>query len=169
MLVKNLNNTLQAKPDVIVQTDHKPLENIFQKSILSAPKRIQRMMLRLLKYSLKVEYIKGSKMSIADALSRLIPAENQKKETPTEISEIYCINRFEQARRDVEQINITEYKNIKDDTLQEIRDETTKDKNLQALTKFITNGWPTDPNAYAEVSSYHPYKDELTIQNSIIF
>ena len=30
-----------------IQTDHKPLESIFKKSLLSAPKRLQRMLLRL--------------------------------------------------------------------------------------------------------------------------
>ena len=30
-----------------IETDHKPLESIFKKSLLSAPKRLQRMMLRL--------------------------------------------------------------------------------------------------------------------------
>ena len=32
---------------VLVESDHKPLEAIFKKSLLSAPKRLQRMLLRL--------------------------------------------------------------------------------------------------------------------------
>lgn len=53
-----------------VQTDHKPLESIFKKSILSAPKRLQRMMLRLQRYDLDVSYKKGAHMYLADTLSR---------------------------------------------------------------------------------------------------
>ena len=34
-----------------IQTDHKSLETIFKKSLLCAPKRLQRMLLRLQKYS----------------------------------------------------------------------------------------------------------------------
>ena len=37
---------------VHVETDHKPLEPIFVKELNAAPKRLQRMLLRLQKYSL---------------------------------------------------------------------------------------------------------------------
>ena len=55
---------------VRVQTDHKPLESIFRKELCTAPKRLQRMLLRLQKYSLDVTYLKGEKMLVADTLSR---------------------------------------------------------------------------------------------------
>ena len=45
---------------VEIETDHKPLESIFKKSLLSAPKRLQRMMLRLQKFDLLVSYKKGT-------------------------------------------------------------------------------------------------------------
>ena len=51
---------------VRVQTDHKPLESIFRKELCTAPKRLRRMLLRLLKYSLDVTYLKGEKMLVAD-------------------------------------------------------------------------------------------------------
>ena len=54
---------------VRVQTDHKPLESIFWKELCTAPKRFQRMLLRLQKYSLDVTYLKGEKMLVADTLS----------------------------------------------------------------------------------------------------
>ena len=60
---------VQGRP-VKVETDHKPLESIFKKSLISAPKRLQRMMLRLQKYDLEVNYKKGSQMYLADTLSR---------------------------------------------------------------------------------------------------
>ena len=41
---------------ITVQTDHKPLESIFKKSLLSAPKRLQRMLLQLQRYSLNIVY-----------------------------------------------------------------------------------------------------------------
>ena len=53
---------------VRVQTDHKPLESIFRKELCTAPKRLQRMLLRLRKYSLDVTYLKGE-MLVADTLS----------------------------------------------------------------------------------------------------
>ena len=56
--------------EVTVETDHKPLEAILKKSLLTAPKRLQRMMMRLQNYQLKVVYKKGQEMYIADTLSR---------------------------------------------------------------------------------------------------
>ena len=54
-----LEQYVQGRP-VKVQTDHKPLESIFKRSLISALKRLQRMMLRLQKYHLKAMYKKGS-------------------------------------------------------------------------------------------------------------
>ena len=53
-----------------VQSDHKPLEVIFKRPLVTAPKRLQRMLLLLQRYSLKVTYVRGSDMYIADMLSR---------------------------------------------------------------------------------------------------
>ncbi len=55
---------------VIVETDHKPLETIMKKPLLSAPMWLQRMMLQLQRYDLSLEYKKGSQLFIADTLSR---------------------------------------------------------------------------------------------------
>jgi len=56
--------------DVIhTETDHKPLEEIFKKSLCDAPARLQRMLLRLQRYNLDVKYKKGPLMYIADTLS----------------------------------------------------------------------------------------------------
>ena len=43
---------------VTIQSDHKPLEVIFRKSLCLAPKRLQHMMLRLENYNLNVVYTK---------------------------------------------------------------------------------------------------------------
>ena len=54
-----------------IETDHKPLEIILKKSLLlCASKRLQRMLLRLQKYSLNVVYRAGSQLYLADFLSR---------------------------------------------------------------------------------------------------
>ena len=53
-----------------IETDHKPLEIIFKKSLLCAPKRLQRVLLCLQKYSLIVVYRAVSRLCLADFLSR---------------------------------------------------------------------------------------------------
>ena len=65
-----------GREKVHVQSDHKPLEVIFKKPLMTAPQRLQRMLLRLQCYSLDVIYTRGSEMYIADTLSRAyIPGE----------------------------------------------------------------------------------------------
>ena len=56
--------------EVTVESDHKPLEIILQKPLLAAPKRLQRMMMRLQNYNLTVVYKRGQEMYLADTLSR---------------------------------------------------------------------------------------------------
>ena len=55
---------------VEVETDHKPLVSIVRKSLTSAPPRLQRMLLRLQRYEIKMRYKPGKEMIIADTLSR---------------------------------------------------------------------------------------------------
>ena len=55
---------------VEVETDHKPLVSIVKKSLTSAPPRLQRMLLRLQRYEIKMMYKPGNEMIIADTLSR---------------------------------------------------------------------------------------------------
>ena len=66
---KKFNDYIYGK-EVIIESDHKPLETIFKKQLEKAPARLQNMLLKLQKYNLKVVYKKGKEMYIADALSR---------------------------------------------------------------------------------------------------
>ena len=59
-----------GKHDVTVHSDHKPLMAIVKKPSTAAPTRLQRMLLRLQRYVFTLEYIPGSQMLVADALSR---------------------------------------------------------------------------------------------------
>lgn len=58
---------------VVIETDHKPLEAIFNKPLSQAPSRLQRMLLQLQGYDIELVYKKGTEMYIADALSRAFP------------------------------------------------------------------------------------------------
>ena len=55
---------------VKAETDHKPLITLFTKPLNMCPLRVQRMLLRLQKYDLKVHYTPGKYLLTADALSR---------------------------------------------------------------------------------------------------
>ena len=59
---------LYGKHDIMVHSDHQPLETIFKKPLSSAPRRLQRMMLRLQNYHFTVQYKKGKDLLVADTL-----------------------------------------------------------------------------------------------------
>ena len=70
--MERLHNYVYGEP-IRVQTDHKSLETIWKKSISTASPRLQRLLLRLARYEITLEYNKGKDNSIADALSRVDP------------------------------------------------------------------------------------------------
>ena len=55
---------------VKLHTAYKPLEIIFKKVLLAAPKRLQCMLLKLQEYNLQVQYKRAVEVHIADFLSR---------------------------------------------------------------------------------------------------
>lgn len=73
--------------EVTVQNDHQPLENIHRKRLLSAPSRLQRMLLRLQKYA-----IIGRDMLMVDTLSRTYLPESSKGDSETEMEAVNMVN-----------------------------------------------------------------------------
>ncbi|CAC5380359.1 unnamed protein product [Mytilus coruscus] len=55
---------------VQIETDHKPLQSIFLKPLHQTPPRLQKQLIALEKYDLKVDYKPGKEMYLADHLSR---------------------------------------------------------------------------------------------------
>jgi len=116
-----------------VQSDHKPLEAIFKKQISRTTPRLQRMLLRLMKYSLQIEYLPGSKMYIADTLSRA-----------------YLQSKLSDADRELaEDLDVTVHSVIasfpaSQNKLAELRSATEMDQVLSAVCLCIRDGIPTD-------------------------
>ena len=54
-----------------LQTDNKPLESIWRKSISSASPRLQQLLLRMAKYDVDISYISGRTNVVADTMSRV--------------------------------------------------------------------------------------------------
>ena len=63
-------NTYVLGRPFTVESDHKPLEMIHQKSLASAPHRLQRMLLQLHRYDTTIRYRPGQEMLLTDVLSR---------------------------------------------------------------------------------------------------
>lgn len=140
---------------VVVHSDHKPLETITKKPLLSAPKRLQRMLLRLQKYDIEVVFVPGRFMLVADTLSRAyLP------ECATEGS----------VEAEIETVNMIHYLPISEERRQRIQTETERDQALQVLKRRILQGWPDDKGQVEdEVRPYFDMRDELSVQDNVIF
>ncbi|KAL6471877.1 hypothetical protein MHYP_G00205270 [Metynnis hypsauchen] len=123
---------------VEVQSDHKPLETIMRKPLFNAPKRLQRMLLRLQKYDISVTYVPGRLMYVADTLSRAYLPEGDTAGS---------------VEAEIETINMIQYLPISEERLQNIQAETEKDKALQSLKQIILQGWPKDKAQMMEEDS----------------
>ena len=129
-----------------MQIDHKPLEVIFKKLFVTAPKRLQRMLLRLKRYSLDETYTLGSEMYIADTLSRAyIPGEPS-------------VPAVAPAKMDM-----TEGLSVSPRRLEELRAATASDCALQKLMLVTMKGWPAKKSdSDLDVRAYYNLRLELT-------
>lgn len=124
---------------------------------MAAPKRLQRMLLRLQKYNLKVTYAKGREPYIADTLSRTFTTDNE-----------YIFSTFAQ---EVSQIDQNEcIPKIILSIFQQIRELTNQDQVLQTLKAVILTGWnERQYEVPVAVRDYWNIRDELTAPDGLIF
>ena len=57
-------------PNIIVESDHKPLEVILKKPLCQAPLKLQKMILTTQRYLINIVYRPGKELVLADTLSR---------------------------------------------------------------------------------------------------
>ena len=147
-----------------VITDHKPLITICKKSILAAPARLQRMLLRVQGYDMDISYRPGSQMILADALSRM-PNSDTKGSVDLDIRiDMIDIELTSEELRNIGMINVT------DKRKSVLLKETAKDHVLNALKDVIFTGWPkTIKELPNDLRPYWPYRDELAVESGIIF
>ena len=150
---EKFNQYIYGRDFVSVQTDHQPLESIFKKPLEATPARLQRMLLKLQKYCLKVHYVRGKHMYIADTLSRA---------TVNEESSAFISS--------LEKVNIKDSVMVSDERLYEIQCHSKEDETLQALSKVIALGWPDTRQEVPDlVRPYFNYRDELHAEDGMLF
>ena len=139
---------------VIIETDHKPLERIWKKTITSASRRLQRLLLKMEKYDVEIRYIQGKTNVIADALSMVSHMEPpmQGKEVPL-----------------LEVDTITNTLPASPAKLGEIRECTDQDVVLAHLKDVVHHGWPEYPNECPQDSrEFWNFREDLSIEDGLI-
>lgn len=139
---------------VHVESDHQPLESIMQKPLNDAPKRLQRMLLQLQKYTLRVRYKKGTLMHLADTLSRAFLPESTDR---VEIQQLEHVDHLESLAMTPED-------------LQRLRRAAAQDVAMQELRHVIHKGWPATKAQTPEAARpYFPFREQMTVQDELVF
>ena len=133
----------------VIESDHSPLEQIFKKNISSAPARLQRMLLRCLKYDIEIKYTPGRKIPVADALSRVCIEKDDTQEQVREVSFVEGIKCPIDLKR--------------------VRDACDKDATHTTLRNTVYQGWPEQrKQCPAEIWEYWNFRCELVIDDGLV-
>ena len=114
---------------VDVESDHKPLEVIFRKSLCDTTPRIQRLMLQLQPYDLCVRYVPGRNLHLADTLSRAQAPEDS------------LTRRLDEALSG-QVLSIEKCFSGDQFILDMLKKATASDPTSRKLRSVIKNGWP---------------------------
>ena len=161
---------LHGRDKVTVQSDHKPLVPIFLKPLHQAPKRLQRMLLRLQKYSLDIHYLPGPQMYISDMLSRAYQkVEGISKDSVSDY-QIFQMTEHEKLYEEIAQINQMEYMRLSGTTYLQIKTCTSSDLVLQTLMSTVMSGWPDDRDQVpVSIREYWTCREDITAQDGVLY
>ena len=135
---------------IILETNQKPLEAIFSKSISQTTPRLQRILIRTFPYHFTVYYIPGITNQLADCLSWL-----GQKDT-IKLPKLYAYQ-------------ITNQLCARSDSLNQLRIATQEDDELALLKYTITQGWPSTIKEVPHIlQPYWTFGEELTVQDGLV-
>lgn len=150
---------IYGRSDVIIETDHKPLVSIINKPLVSAPARLQRMLMRLQPYCFTLVYKPGKYLYIADTLSRAVaPGLN----TPSEPRDHLDVQ--------AQVCALSANNPLTDTHFLKIQRCTQEDEEMQELIKLIKRGWPNEKKYVKDnLKCFWDCRDEMTVHFGIIW
>ena len=113
---------------VTVESDHKPLEYIWKKPFSKTPPRLQRLMLRLQPYDLKIKCVPGKYLHMADTLSRAYLSDIPTSEIDNDLVQV--------VHSLITNLPVTTTK------LEDIQQATNEDEMLQKVKLYCQTTWP---------------------------
>ena len=150
--VKKFHQYLYGR-QFILETDHKPLESLFDEmkaTPFMATPRIQCWALTLAAYNYIIKYKPGNEHCNADALSRL-PLPVRSRTTPVPAETVWTMELLDSTPVGVK----------------EIQEGTRTDVVLSQVVKFVQHGWPSR-NKDEALQPYFERKQELSIQDGCL-
>ena len=144
---------ISRRDNVTVECDHKPLQSIFKKSLLHAPCRLQRIMLRLERYNIDVTYKPETQMCVSDHSSSRAFLKNTGPDD----------DEFQVFALEVEKLSPFNTLKVSGDKLTERQHPTEQDPVLQTLKSVVQTGWPEQREQVpVETRAYWNFREELT-------
>ena len=145
------------------------METIYRKPLQSIPKRLQRMLLRLQKYEINVVYKRGKQIYLADTLPRAYMDGTSASNGDTSET----IHLQTELEKELESMDMLEHTPIPltELRLQEIRQTTAQDPDMQQLIDIIVHGWPEAKHEIAShrVRQYYNVREDLVMHDGVIF
>ena len=138
---------------VTVETDHCPLPQIFKKNINEAPSRLQRLLLRCLRF-VHVHYKQGRSIPVADALSRVCHSEaGHNPEHVTEDSAPHRNIHFISTPIDLAAVKFS----------------TAQDHTMNLLKNTVFKGWPPYRKLCPqELWEFWNFRCDLTLEDGLV-
>ena len=135
--------------------DHKPLKTILVTSLLKAPPRIQRFMLRLQRYNFEIEHAPGKTVVVADTLSRAYLPDQMPDVTEEEMEfHIHVV---------MQHLPMTSKQ------LLQYQHETKNDEALKVVIDYVRNGWPASKKGISSAAlTYYSIRDQITVVNELV-
>ncbi|KAE8284596.1 Retrovirus-related Pol polyprotein from transposon 17.6 Protease [Larimichthys crocea] len=138
-----------------VETDHKPLVPLLgSKSLDELPPRIQRLRMRLMRFSYSISHVPGKSIATADVLSRA-PVRGTADGLQEEEVSLY-------ANTVIANLPATEKR------LREIQAHQDKDILIHTLKTYCMDGWPDKFSIQPAFQAYLPFSGELTVHDGLL-
>ena len=139
---------------VVVETDHKPMESIWKKSIPSASPHLQRLLWKMLKYNVEMRYSQCKTNAIADAPCRVCCMESPDEGQGIPLLEVDAITHTLPAGPA---------------KLDEIQNYTNQDIKLSYLKDVIQKGlFEYHIECPANLKEFSNFREDLSVENGLI-
>ena len=146
-----------AGKEITIETDHRPLLAILgEKELAKLPIRVQRFRLKMMNYTYKIIYTPGSKLVLADALSRS-PVQELKDSSIEELKDSSVV------------LELMDSLEISSGRLNRIKAAMLEDEIGTLLKQFTIRGWPSSKDVPKEVKSFYTFREYLTCIDGILF